>query len=288
MIEYTKEDLKNGLKAIGLKAGDLVLISTELFTLGRLKGARSKDEHSKMVFEAIRDVLTEKGTVVVNAFTTYVARYGKPFDCKNSRPTTGAFCEYVTFHPESIRSLHPIHSVAAIGALAKDICLNVSASNYGIDSPYERMLKMRGQVLRLGIDYTHNTFLHVVETLYGLPYLYNKIIDADVISDGQRSKKQFLASVRYLNFSLDYSLEKVRQILLKSKCVHSSKVGGGQIHRLDASEYCGHLISLLKEDAYALLKAPPDFIKGEIPWDGITAGRDDVVRSADYNFEYTQ
>ncbi len=287
MIEYTKDDLRNGFKAIGLKAGDIVLISTELFTLGRLKDARSKDEHSEMVFETIRDVLTEKGTIVVNAFTTYVARYGRPFYSESSRPTTGAFCEYVTFHPESIRSLHPIHSVAAVGARAKDICLNVSSSNYGIDSPYERMLKMKGQILRLGIDYTHNTFLHVVEALYGLPYLYNKVIDADIIISGQCTKKQFLASVRYLKFSLDYSLEKVQETLLKSGCVHSSKVGGGQIHRLDANEYCSHLISLLRENPYALLKTPPNFIKGEIPWDGITAGRDGVAQGADYNFEYT-
>ena len=285
MIEYTQNDFRLALEKIGVKAGDIFLISTELFTLGRLKGAQSKDEYAKMILEAIFDVITDKGTVVVNAFTTYVARYGKPFDYKNSRPTTGSFSEYITFHPQSVRSMHPIFSVAAIGGKAKMICHDASLSNYGLGSPYEKMLRLNAQVLRLGIDYTHNTYLHVVEALYGAPYLYNKVMDAEVIVDGQRSQKQFLASVRYLKYPLDYSLEKVEAVLKKSNLVHSAKVGGGFVHRLDANEYCENLVSLLKEDPYAFLKQSPQFIKGEIPYDGITAGRDDVAQSADYDFE---
>ena len=285
MIEYSKDNLVSALKAIGLKAGDIVLISTELFTLGKLTGAKSKEEHAQMILDAIFEVITDKGTVAVNAFTTYTARYGQPFDYNHSKPITGSFCEYVTFHPRSVRSMHPINSVAAIGHQAKDICLNASASNYGWDSPYERMLRLKAQVLRLGIDYTHNTFLHVIEALYGVPYLYNKIIDAEVIVDGKKSNKQFLASVRYLDFELNYCMDKVKEAIHRAQCVHSCVLGAGFIHRVDTNEYCHQLVKLLRKDPYVFLKESPAFVKGKIPWDGITAGRDGVTQSADYNFE---
>ena len=282
MIEYSQQDLILALKNTGLKKGDIILVSTELFKLGKLKGVNTKEEYSKIILDALFEVIGEKGTVVVNAFTTYVGRYGKPFDYKKSYAITGGLSEYILFHPESVRSLHPINSVAAIGYHKNEICRNVSTSNYGIDSAFDRLLKKNCQVLRLGIDYVHNSFLHVVETLYGLPYVYNKILDSEIIIDGEISHKQFFASVRYLDYPFEYSLNHLKEVLDQSGCVHRAKLGAGFIYRLDANEYCDILISLLKENPYAFLEGRPAFIKGQIPWDGITAGRDAVPASADY------
>jgi len=282
MIEYSQEDLILALKGIGIKEGDILQVSTELFRLGRLKGVKSSEELSKKILESIFHVIKETGTVVVNTYTTYVGRYGVPFDYEHSKPTTGSFSEYVLSLPDSVRSLHPINSVAAIGYDKDAICLNVSASNYGIDSPFSRLLDRKCQVLRLGLDYVHNVFYHVAETLYGLPYIYNKVLDAEVIVQGEKINKKFFSAVRYLQYPIEETLDMLKDALGRSDCVHSAELGGGLIHSVDANEYFNIVISLLKEDPYIFLKEPPKFIKGEIPWDGITAGRDRVPNSANY------
>jgi len=41
---------------------------------------------------------------------------------------------------------------------------------------------------------------------------------------------------------------------------------------------------LLKENPYAFLKHSPKFRKGEIPWDGITDGRDELSKMGYYRF----
>jgi len=88
--------------------------------------------------------------------------------------------------------------------------------------------------------------------------------------------------VRYLQYPIEETFDLLKDTLDQSGCVHSAKLGGGLIHRVDANEYFNIVVSLLKEDPYIFLKELPKFIKGEIPWDGITDGRDRVPKSANY------
>jgi aminoglycoside N3'-acetyltransferase len=286
MKEYTKKELVNALIHVGLKKKDIVLVSTELFTLGKLKGSKTKKEYCKNILDAIFEVIGRKeGTVVVNTFTTYTARYGVAFDYNNSRPTTGLFSEYVLSHPGSVRSLHPINSVAAIGKMKAEICLNVPASNYGLDSPFDRMYKLGCQILRLGVHFGDNALTHYIESSYGLPYLYNKLLDIDVIVDGRKINKQFFASVRHLELNLKENFASIKNELIKAKCVHSVSLGEGKIHRILAKDYCRVLLNLLKKDPYALWEKPVIFKKGEKPYDGITRGKDGVQEVGNFLFE---
>lgn len=275
MKEYTRDEFRDALKKIGLVRGDTALVATELFTLGRMTGARDTGEYCEMILDGIFDVIgRDEGTVVVHTYTTYTGRYGLPYDHDRSRPITGVFGEYVLFHPDSVRSLHPINSVAAIGKRKEEICLNVSASNYGMDSPPDRLYKLGCQTLRLGIAYETNVFLHYIEALYGLPYQYNKILDIETIVDGRKTDRQFFASVFHLELTLEYDLDPLKKALLEKGCVHSAPVGGGMVHRVPARDYCDVLLAMVKRDPYCMLKRTPNFVKGVKPYDGITRGRD--------------
>ena len=284
MKEYTQKELRDALIKIGLKEGDVVLASTQLFHLGRLAGVKNREDYARSILDAIFRAIGETGTLVVNTYTTQVGRHGVVFEYEKTRCTTGYFSEYVLFHPDSIRSPHPINSVAALGKRKEEICLDVSCSNYGLDSPFDRMLKMDAQVLRLGIDYSHNVYMHYVETLYGVPYFYNKLLDVTVLVNGKKMTKEFFATVRYLEYPLDYDFERMKNALDEAKCVSSEAVGSGCIHRVSARDYCNIALKLLKKDPYAFLSTPPKFEKGKIPFDGITVGRDGVTGEANYKF----
>jgi aminoglycoside 3-N-acetyltransferase len=104
----TKLDIEDGLKKIGLSKGDVVAVHGSLSSFGRVEGG------AETVVDALLDVLGAEGTLVVPTFT-----YGLDvYDPKESPSMVGAISEAVRKRTNALRSLHPTHSVAAIGELA--------------------------------------------------------------------------------------------------------------------------------------------------------------------------
>jgi len=287
MMAYSKKDLAFAFRKVGLGYGDVVKVSAELFKLGRMEGVKTKEEYCQAILDAIMEVIGPEGTIVVNTYTSYVGRYGVPFDYERSRPTTGVFPEYILFKADSVRSLHPLNSVTAIGKHKEEICRNVSLTNYGWGSPFDRLLRRECKVLRLGLRPFVNAFFHVAEMMCGVPYIYNKVLDSEVFVSGKKVNKVFLASVCYLDYNLHFNLERLIKELAQENIIRTQKVGAGEVHCLDANEYCGVLTRCLLKDPYYFLDTPPNFVKGVIPWDGFTKGRDNVALEADYLFNNT-
>ncbi|KKT91718.1 MAG: hypothetical protein UW91_C0029G0008 [Parcubacteria group bacterium GW2011_GWF2_45_11] len=284
MEVYTRHDICDALKKAGLKKGDIALVSTELYHLGRLEGVKTREEYYRAFLDAFMEVLGGEGTLAVNAYTTQTGRYGTPFHREKTPATTGAFSQYIASHPGSIRSIHPINSVAAIGTKKKLICENVSRSNYGLDSPFDRMLRMGVQIVRLGLDYAHNVYMHYAEAMYGVPYYYHKLLDIEVYDQGKLIEGEFFAAVRHLEYPLIDDFSKIKRVIVDKKLVHSAKLGGDYVHCIDAQEYLAAATELLKKDPYAFLAQRPDFVKGVKPFDGITAGRDGIEKAGNYKF----
>ena len=94
-----KKDIVSGLKKLGLKAGDVVLLHSSLSSLGHVDGG------AETVIEAFLAVLGAKGTLVVPTF-------GK----------VGVVTEVLREDPRAVKSFHPVACVAAIGAKAEEIC----------------------------------------------------------------------------------------------------------------------------------------------------------------------
>ena len=280
MKRYSQTDFIKALQEVGLQTGDVILVSTKLFALGKMEEAHTREEFLQRILEAFFRVISDEGTLVAHTYTTQTARFGRPFIYEKTRCINGAFCQYVLEHPESIRSMHPINSFAAIGKLKNEICLNTSASNYGLDSPPDRILRLNGKLVIIGIDFSLSVFVHYLEANYGVPYCYNKLLDIPVICNGRRLDRWFVANVRYLEYDIDFCLDSMREALLDRNCVKTVDVGNGQIHALSARDYCEVGLELLKKNPFAFLSGMPNFEKGKIPFDGITVGRDGVVSGA--------
>lgn len=146
----TKNEIISGLKQLGLKHGDIVLLHSSLASLGKIAGG------AQTVLDAFLDVLGETGTLVVPTFGAL-----------------GIITEIVKTHPKAISSIHPRASVAAIGKKAANICQDhwKAETAHGDDTPYMRIARLGGYVCLLGVDQDRNTTLHTVEALLRLPYL---------------------------------------------------------------------------------------------------------------------
>lgn len=145
-----KKEIKKGLKDLGLKKGDSVLLHSSFVSLGHVEGGPDT------VIDAFLETLGNNGTLVVPTF----GALGILTDTlKNRRGAVKSCCNGAT--------------VAALGASAVTLCHDhwKAETLHGKDTPYTRLAETGGYVCLLGVDQDRNTTLHSVEALLELPYL---------------------------------------------------------------------------------------------------------------------
>lgn len=162
--------ISQALESLGLQPGHHVLVHSSLSAFGHVDGG------APAVIRALLDVVGPSGTVLALTLTgdeTVGPDADVIFDVADSRSWTGAIPETLRKWPGALRSLHPTHSVAAVGAGSERLtrghedCLTPC----GTGSPFERLAAdPRGVILLLGCDHESNTTLHTVEELAGVDY----------------------------------------------------------------------------------------------------------------------
>ena len=183
--EVTQADISQGLRELGLTAGDGVMVHSSLRSFGRVAGG------ARAVVEALCEVLTPDGTLLMPSFNHgELFKAGQPgyFSPVESRTTNGAIPDLFWRLPNVYRSLNPTHSFAAWGMRAHEYTeWHHRTLTTGADSPLGRLWRDGGYGLLLGVSYRANTFHHVTEILMNAPCL-GKRTEAYpiVLPDGRR------------------------------------------------------------------------------------------------------
>jgi aminoglycoside 3-N-acetyltransferase len=108
--------LKRDLEALGVRRGGVLLVHSSLSSLGFVAGG------AHTVIGALRMALGPEGTLVVPTHTwDRPGRGDFAFDVRSTPSCVGVISETFRAMPEAIRSLHPTHSVAAVGPMARDL-----------------------------------------------------------------------------------------------------------------------------------------------------------------------
>lgn len=174
----TVESLEAQLRALGVCAGQVLLVHSSLSALGWVVGG------AQAVIAALLNVCTDSGTLVMPAQTGansepahwqdppvpeawwQTIRDHMPAFNRRLSPTRmmGAIAELFRCVPDVRRSDHPTCSFCAWGryshAITAEHRLN---SKLGEDSPLARVYDLEGQVLLLGVGHDRNTSLHLSE-----------------------------------------------------------------------------------------------------------------------------
>ncbi len=234
----TKEDIVAGLRGLGIVAGDSVLVHSSVASLGKVEGG------AETVIDAIIEAVGPDGLVVMPTFACKA-----PFDRKNSRTPLGAMSDKFWRRPGAVRSLHPTHSVAAIGRGAADLISDheKAPTAYGEGTPYYKLALSGGKILLLGVDQDRNTTLHTAETLVNAPYLCD--IEATYIDDIGIENTIPVAAMAgpHRDFiSLD-------GLFAKSGVMTRGKIGRGVCRLMDTKRMLEVAVQALTEDPAAVL-----------------------------------
>jgi len=168
--QFGREELAQGMRSLGLEAGDSVFVHSSLKSLGFVEGGPIA------VFEGLWDVIGPDGTMIVPTYYlpggTILNAAQEPdyvFDPAVHGSNLGALPSAFLTFPGVRRSLHPTHSVSAVGRHAEYITADHhgAPSVFGEGSPWQRFIELDGKLLGVGISLGPVTFYHRLEDEMG-------------------------------------------------------------------------------------------------------------------------
>jgi aminoglycoside 3-N-acetyltransferase len=250
MAIVTKEDIIQGLIELDLTSGNIALVHSSLSSFGYVDGGVDT------VIDALLETVGSEGTIVVPTLTGNAeqnATIPPVFDPINSPCWTGKIPEAFRHRQEAFRSLHPTHSVAAIGKLAEYITANHEQCETpcALDSPYGKLFKLGGSILLLGVMHSSSTMLHLVEEIASSPYhIQPEWIDAKLInSDGTTTPVH--CKIHLWGWDRDFN--KIETLLSDAEIMRIRKIGKSMVRLIAARPMVELVLRKLEADPLYLL-----------------------------------
>ncbi len=257
-LTVTQQDIVHGLRELGLPLGSSILVHSSLSRFGYVEGG------AEAVIDALLEAVGPGGTVMVPTLT------GSPdlsadnppyFDPDVTSCWTGRVPETFRQRPTAVRSLHPTHSVAAIGAHARAFTEGheYSVTPCGPDSPYGRLVGAKGLVLLLGVTHGSSTTFHHVEEIVGVPYHMQPGLVAAQVARGGEVRIIHLMIHRY---GPRRGFERMEPLFRERGIQRDGQIGQAHVRLVDA-------YSMVQLTRLALLQDPTILlVPGQSPLSG--------------------
>lgn len=247
LAQIDRETLHDGLNAIGIGAGDGLLVHSALQFLGQPQAGEA------LYLQVIEELIGEKGTLAVPAFTFAFAR-GQRFDpAASPSEGMGAFSELVRQDPRSQRIPHPMQSLALIGARAQELAALDTPSAFDDGSAFARMLQLDFKLLLLGADIQAASIVHYSEQRAAVPYRYWKDFSGEVRRAGRWTKATYRMFVRDLELDPQLALAPIQQRLEAEGQWRSTPLNYGRLASCSLRDFVNTCDALLAADPWALV-----------------------------------
>ncbi|MDD2710788.1 MAG: AAC(3) family N-acetyltransferase [Verrucomicrobiae bacterium] len=178
-----KKDIQEGLKRLGVRKGDKVMVHCSFSSIGQVDGG------PRTVCEAIMDLVSPQGLVMMPSFNHYgiIESDGAGYYDPLKTPTKNGVVADTFWRMKNVcRSLDPSHPFATWGANALDYVKNHhKVVTMGVNSPLHLLEQAEGKVILFDCPMS-NTFMHVVEMTSHVPCLGDRTEEYPVKLPGGR------------------------------------------------------------------------------------------------------
>lgn len=247
------------LRDLGLATGDVVLVHSSMRGLGHIDGGPNA------VIDALLHAVGPTGTVLFPTLTGTMSNLPENPPKINLASTpcwTGLIPETARQHPNAVRSIHPTHSIVALGANQQQWTSGHELGHSPCDqaSPYFRLMEQGGKILLLGgVDHDSNTSLHCIEEIAAVPYhLQDDVTNGSVrMPSGETvtvSNQLHLWQNRYSHLNLLRNFNVVSDPLIAAGYQASATIGETDSTLIDARGMREVLLRMLAKDPLFLLE----------------------------------
>jgi len=249
---YTRENLITQLESMNIDRNGTIIVHSSMKSIGEVEGG------ADTVLDAL-SIFMKDGLLVFPTHTWADVNKDQPkFYVETSPSHIGILTEKFRKRPNVIRSLHPTHSVAALGKDAKVF----TEGNEKFDTPCARgsswgkLLDRQAKILLVGVDVKRNTFIHGIEEWMDIPGRLTESHEqlTTVLADGTEIS---VPSRRHhgLNWSEHYW--KVEKILAEKGAIEYGKLGDATVLICDTVKLTQYITEMLKIDPHLLSDNEP-------------------------------
>lgn len=165
ILQFRKEQLIADLQEVGVVLGDHVAVGLSFKSIGNVAGGPDT------LIDALLETVGPEGTIMMNTFSANFppnkVQKDLIFDPSTAVPITGVVPRTILKRKGAFRSRHPICSVAAIGRYASYLTEDHNEESNAF-LPYDRLAKIDGKLLAIGIDDRMVVVRHVAQQKAGL------------------------------------------------------------------------------------------------------------------------
>jgi aminoglycoside 3-N-acetyltransferase len=249
--EVTAAMLSDDLRRLGLGEGAAVLVHSSLSRLGNVKGG------ADAVIDSLLAAVGPTGTLLFPTLTG-TERDGPDappmVDVRSTPCWTGRIPETARHRIGARRSLHPTHSVTALGADADRYAAGHDTSETPCDthSPYYRLITGGGWILQMGdVTQDSNTTLHCLEELAGVPYHLQSQATEGIVIDAEGERH--IVRNRFHLWKWDREFTKVDASLEAAEAMRVGYVGLATARLIGARRSADIILPYLQRDPLYLL-----------------------------------
>ena len=179
---------------------------------------------------------------------------GTDFDIDNTPSQVGYFSTYILNNNESIRTSHPIFSVAMIGRSAKELCENISTDAFGKESIFDKLYNLsRSKILFFNSNFDTCTFIHYVEQKQNITYRYLKQFKGNVVNKGKNHITTCTYFVRPLDGTINTNMGKLELHMKEKHILNTIGLYNGIVQCMDVNKFVNETLRLLDKDKYWLI-----------------------------------
>lgn len=183
------DQLVSDLHTVGIRVGGTLLVHASFKALEPVPGG------VETIIEGLLAALGPGGTLLMPALSYENVLPEKPvFDIKSTPSCVGIIPETFRLRTGTKRSMHPTHSVCAVGPFSYTLLSPhiLDSTPCGPNSPFTRLPDVNGQILMLGCGLLPNTSMHSIEEIAQVPYLFNPPLVYTLIDpQGEKMKKSY-------------------------------------------------------------------------------------------------
>lgn len=227
---------------MGIVPTDTLLVHSSMKSIGQVENGA----------ETVLDTLSEYlsgGLLIMPTHTWgYINAESPVFDVRTSKSCVGVLTELFRHRTGVIRSLHPTHSVAALGSDAKSY---VSGEEL-LDTPcapkscYGKLEGRDAKILMIGVNFAKNTTIHCIEEVAGVP---GRLSDhqEQLYTVDYDGRKIGIPCFRHDNAD-SYHYMKLEPVMFSRGVLHETRFGDAKCLLLGAKDLFGTTLELLSKN----------------------------------------
>jgi aminoglycoside 3-N-acetyltransferase len=263
---YSREELANGFRKLGIRAGDAVMLHASVRAVGEVAGGPDA------IHLALKSALTPEGTLMMYASCPrYYDEVGRgnltveqereireklpafnPLTARSARDN-GTLVEFLRTYPDSQVNRHVARFVFWGKQTEHLMSSQPWSYAFGADSALERFLRLDGKIVLLGSDHDAVSFLHYVEHVADFPGKRIARFEVPIVENGRRvwramKEVDTSGAGAHANWPDRFFAKIVDGLLAKTKNT-GGRVGNAMTHIVNAPELFDFALPLMQSVA---------------------------------------